>query len=162
MADIGGYEAEAIEYRSDKDTHFTGGLAQNAGEFETLSRTSGNPYPASNRFIIEKIAVQSDQNLDWDVVLWSGAAADATDLDADLFVEYEAFATTAGKQIAGANQFYYATSGLSIPYIDGDVERRSNSPQVHVTLVNRNAAAKNAGATGEVVVVITMRPVYGL
>jgi hypothetical protein len=144
---------------SDKDSHFTGGLAQNAGEAESINFPADWRTIGVNQCVIESITIQSDQNLEWDIYLWSGAEADNTDLDTDTFIDYFNYATTTGKQIAGANQYYYASpsNNLNIAYKDDD-----NSGKLHVTLVNRSATAKNAGGTGEVKLQFIVRPVFGV
>ncbi len=138
----------AIEYiRSDKDTDFTGAIAQDAqeqGNITGLSRNKGT---------IESISIQSDQNLEWDVFLFVSDTFENTDLDLDRFVEFANFPVSSGKQIAGANQFYYSLTGLGIPYRDED-----SSLELHIALVNRSATAKNAGATGEITITVGFRP----
>jgi len=80
-------------------------------------------------------------------------------LDVDTFVDYFNYATTTGKRIAGAGQYYYASpsNNLDIAYRDAD-----KSGKLHVLLVNRSATAKNAGATGEVKLRFVVRPIYGV
>lgn len=146
--------------RSDKDTHFSGALAQNAAEQEALA------FPGNlrtNELIIEAVTVQSDQNLEWDLVLWKAVAGANADLDLDNFVDYINFPATSGKQIAGAGQYYYASAAsLAIPYKDEGAADKATNASVHCSLVNRSVTGKNAGATGEVVVTLFVRPVYGI
>lgn len=144
-----------IEYiRTDKDTHFTGGINQNAKEDESINFPTDWGSLRINECVIEGIAIQSDQNLEWDVFIWTGSEYDNTDLDTDVFLEYVNFSTTSGKQIAATNQYYYAITGLEIPYKDAD-----NTRKLHSSLCNRSATAKNAGATGEVVITFMVRPI---
>lgn len=152
------YKTEIVILRSDKDTHFTGGLAQDAMETESINFPSDWRTAGINSCIIEGISIQSDQNLDWDVVIFSGSEFDNTDLDLDKAIDYTSFANTVGKQVGGAGQYYYplASSPFKIPYVDED-----RSGKLHVGLVNRSATAKNAGATGEVVITFILRPVWG-
>lgn len=138
--------------RSDKDTHFTGALAQNAGEDENLTGLSVNSG------MIENISLQADQNLDWDIYLYATDGFDDTDLDNDTLLGVVRFVASDGQQIGGSNQYYYSTVSSSyafrpFQYIDDD-----GTNEIHVKLVNRNATAKNSGATGEVVLEITFRP----
>jgi len=149
----------AIEkIRSDKDTHFSGALAQNAIELENLSFPADWGTVGIQECVIEGITIQADQNLEWDVFIWATDGHSDTDLDLDKFIDFTNFATTDGKQIAGAGQYYYSSpSNLSIPYRDDD-----KTSELHVGLVNKSATAKNAGATGEVVVEFHVRPVYGV
>lgn len=149
-----------IEYiRSDKDTHFTGALAQHAIEIEALSFPAMWGSAGIEECIIEGITIQFEQaDLDWDIFLFTTSGnQDTSDLDLDTYLDY--FSFTTGIQIAGANQFYYASPSntMSIPYKDAD-----NTQKLHVGLVNRSATAKNAGATGEIVVQFAVRPIHGI
>lgn len=139
--------------RSDKDTHFTGALAQNAREDESIA------LPAQWRTtecVVEGIAVISDQNLEWDVYLFSSSAFSNSNMDLDMFADCTNFPSTSGKQIAGAGSYYYPSpSGIQLPY-------KSADSSIHIALVNRSATGKNAGATGEVVVLVYVRPVTGI
>lgn len=142
-----------VYIRSDKDIHFTDSIAQNAKEDESIDFP--NEIRRTNEVIIEGIAIQSDQQLEWDLFIWSGAEYDNTDLDLDKFVEYVNFPSTSQKQIGGTGQFYTAKTGLAIPYRDCD-----GTHKLHCSLCNRSAVSKNAGATGEVVVTFMVRPIY--
>lgn len=149
----------SIEYlRSDKDTHFTGALAQNAIEVESINFPSIWRTAGVNECIIEGLSIQSDQNLEWDVYIFTSSEFDNTDLDLDVMIDMFNFPTTAGKTIAGANQYYYPfpANNISIPYSDAE-----NTGKLHVGLVNRSATGKNAGATGEIVIRFALRPIYG-
>ena len=132
-----------IIVKSDKDDHFTGALAQNAREDESLVIHRGEV----TRGQIESVSIISDQNLAWDVAFFENENFSNTDMDVDSFVDYESFTVASGVQIAGAGSYYYGTSGLDIPYTAGD-------GRIHVTLVNRSATTKTAGSAGEVVVKI--------
>jgi len=147
--------------RSDKDTHFSGALAQNAGELESLSFPAELNAMNVRELVIESITIIFEQAaLEWDVYLWSKAAATtASNVDTDNFLAYVNFASTGGKQIAGTGSFYYSAFDLNLPYKDQDVNAITAGSKLHVTLVNRSATAKNAGATGEVVVLFGVRPV---
>lgn len=150
----------ALEYIvTDKDTHFTGALAQNAIEVESIDFPADWSLLESHEIVIESIVVQSDQNLEWDIYLWSTSDYNETNLDADRFIDSFNFPTTAGKRIAGAGQYYYSapSNNIMVPYKDED-----RTSKLHIGLVNRSATAKNAGATGEIVVKIAARPVYGV
>ncbi len=146
-----------IDYiASDKDSHFTGSLAQNAMEVESLLFPSRWRDIDISECVIEGISIQADQNLEFDVIVFSKASADDTDIDLDAFIDFFNFPVTGGKQIAGAGQFYYASpaNNVAVPYLDKD-----NTGKLHVGLVNRSASAKNAGATGEVKITFFLRPV---
>ena len=144
---------------TDKDTHFTGALATNVVEHEDIDYPSDWGVLGLNEMIIESVSIQSDQNLEWDVFIWSGAENLNADLDLDTFLDYFNFPTTSGKQLGGTAQFYYASvsNNVAIPYRDND-----KTSKLHISLVNRSATAKNAGATGEIVVKIAVRPIRGI
>jgi hypothetical protein len=144
--------------RSDKDTHFTGAIAQNAGEDESitlpgcLAGINGNA-----RGNVKSITVISDQNLAWELNLWRSATHGTADIDTDKWLARWAFVAADGVQLAGAGSYLYYIDSLDIPYVDSD-----NSGKLHVTLTNRSATAKNAGATGEVIVDVRIQPpVFG-
>jgi len=127
--------------RTDKDTHFTGAINQNATEEENITGL------ASSKIIINSIAILSDQLLNYRVILFSQDTFDNADLDVDSFWgEIGLDLPSYGFQIAGAGKYYMAVTGLNIPYEDKD-----GSEELHIALQNLSATAKNAGATGEVV-----------
>jgi hypothetical protein len=145
-------EGEIFYIRSDKDTHFTGALAQNAGETEFVPLPTDVATLGITSFVIENVSVQSDENLDWDIFVWRNNAVNA-DLDLNEFVDYVSLANGDGKQIAGTAQYYY-------PSADLDINFKLSNPRVQSLpcgVVNRNAAAKTAGAGGEIVVQFTCR-----
>jgi len=140
----GAISPHTYRLRSDKDTHFTGSIVQNAKEDENLI---GLP---ANRVRITGIALQSDQQLNYRVIFWTTDGFDNTDLDLDTFcAEVQIPLVTSGFRIAGANQYYLDVRGLEIEYEDDDA-----SQELHVSLMNLSATTKNAGATGEVVLEI--------
>ncbi len=148
------YTIEAID--SDKDTHFTGALAQDAIENENISFPSDFSTAQMQKLKIHQISIQSDQALDWDLILWSDDGfADTSDIDSDPHIIAETFLASDAVQIAGANQTYYRYNPVTpILYIDKD-----NSGELHVGLINRSVTAKNAGATGEVKVRFMVEPI---
>lgn len=130
--------------RSDKDSHFTGAINQNATEEENLTGL------IANKIRITGVSVQSDQSLDYKLIFFKTDGFADTDLDLDTFAsEQEMDLPSYGWRIAGANQYYMAVDGLAIDYQDDD-----ETHELHVALQNLSATAKNAGATGEVVVEI--------
>lgn len=153
--------AQALTYIvSDKDSHFTTELAENAIEHEDISFPTDFSVQEIHELLIEHVTIQSDQNLEWDIFVWSGAENLNADLDLDEFTDYFNFPKSTGKQIAGTAQFYYASPSstkLGIPYVDTD-----NTSKLHVSLVNRSSTNKAAGATGEVKVRFGVRPHFGV
>jgi len=129
---------------TDKDTHFTGAILQNATEEENLTGL------VSNRIRITGVAIQADQQLDFRVAFFRTDGFADTNLDLDTFQsEVELDLPSYGWRIAGAGQYYMVVNSLDIPYEDAD-----KTYELHVALQNLSATAKNAGATGEVVVAI--------
>lgn len=150
---------------TDPTTQFIAGLAQNA---ETLlSWTPDVAMSASPdcRGRVVAIAIISDQNLAWELNFWSreaGSAAASVALDS--FLGRKAFATGDGLQVAGAGSYRYFASGLDIPVLDEDPQADRDSPyagRIHMSLVNRSAGAKNAGATGEIKIRLFIDPTLG-
>lgn len=135
--------------RSDKDSHFTGGINQNAKEDEDLTGL------LSDKIRITGIALQSDQNLDYKVLFWKTDGFDDTDLDVDKFCgEIEVDLPTYGHRIGAANQYYLDVRlPAGIDYEDEDATK-----ELHVSLMNLSATAKNSGATGEVTIEIFYEP----
>ena len=132
---------------TDKDSHFTGSITQNAKENENVY---GLP---SDNVIIDSVRIQSDQNLWYKVVFWQTNDFDDTDLDSDAFCgEVDFDLPNDGFQIGGANQYYMQRDGLDIQYMDIDQTRK-----LHLSVLNLSATSKNAGATGEVVVEVICR-----
>jgi hypothetical protein len=140
--------------RTDKDTHFTGAIAQNAKEDENVVLPGALDGIRGNaRGYIKGIMIQSDENLAWELAFWSTDGFENTDLDLDTFISRWSFVVADGVRFGGTGQYYYYIEGLKIPYVDED-----NTGELHMSLVNRSAAAKTAGAAGEVVVEVYMEP----
>lgn len=134
--------------RSDKDTHFTGAIAQNAMEDENLTGL------LSNKMRITGINLQADENLDFRVIFWKTDGFENADLDLDRFCgEVQVDLPTNGYRIAGANQYYLDVRGLDIDYEDEDA-----SNELHVSLMCLSAAGKTAGGGGEVVLEVFYEP----
>jgi len=140
---------------SDKDTHFTTALAQNASESENLLLpTALDGVNGNARSIIRGITVISDQNLDWQLVFFNSDTFVNADIDLNTAIaSYKFTASTDALQVGGSGSYYYFKDGLNLPYLDAD-----NTGELHVLLVNRSATGKNAGATGEVVIKVHMEP----
>ena len=135
--------------RSDKDTHFTGALIQNAMELETLGDPATENKRDQTRSIIQRISIISEQNLDWDIVLFRSTFAPPLTLDCDLdpTIDWVTFEVADGVQVAAAGLYRYSYTSLQILYWNTDAPGA-----IHVGLVNRNAVAKGAGAAGEIIV----------
>ncbi|GAI23821.1 unnamed protein product, partial [marine sediment metagenome] len=128
----------------DKDTNFI------------LALTTGNKEDAnlagllSNKIRILDIAIQADQNLDLWLMFWRKDTFNNIDLDVDAFIGMvQLDLATFGKQVGGAGQYYMSIEDVNLDYEDED-----ESNELHVSLYNADAAAKNAGATGEISVFV--------
>ena len=129
---------------TDKDTHFTGAIVQNAKEDENITGL------LTNKIRITGISLQSDQQLWYRLIFWKTDGFDDTDLDSDSFCgEVEVDLVLCGFQIGGANQYYLDVRGLDLDYEDEDA-----SNELHMSLMNLSATGKNAGGTGEVAVTV--------
>lgn len=139
--------------RSDKDTHFTGALATDAGEAEDITG-----LPAA-KCTIEGVSIISKENLAWEVEFYSkDTHDDATDMDNDTFLGSARFLQTDGK--TDGTYYKYSTANAvqswrGLAYFDQDGE---GSQEVHMILRNRDASSKSAGAAGEAVVILSVRP----
>lgn len=138
--------------RSDKDSHFTGSLAQNAGEDENLTGLD------SGSGSIEQVIILSDQNLAWEVQFYKTDGFDDTDLDLDTYCGSVVFAQGDGRQVGGAGPYKYSSSYMVSPINFLNYKDDDKTSEMHIKLVNRSATSKNAGATGEVIVMVAYRP----
>lgn len=142
---------------SDKDTHFTGAIAQNAFEEENIAFPTDWGLLQYNRAEILNISLESKENLDWEVQFYAtDGHADTSDLDVDSYITSILFPATDGKRNAGTGQWKYDANPAHVPFIYHDED---NSSEYHITLVNRSAAAKTAGAAGQAVVKIHANPI---
>lgn len=146
--------AFVYQVRSDKDVHFVGAIAQNASEEANISLPSAlDGIKGNARSRIRSIIIESDENLAWELWFFGKDLFQESDLDLDYFLGSVTFATGDGLRIGGAGQYCYYREDLDLAYEDFD-----NSGELHVALVNRSAASKTAGASGEVVVTFYLEP----
>jgi len=141
---------------SDKDVHFVGALAQNAGEEANISFPANWVTLNVQKVKVLNISVLSDQPLDWELQFYAKDTQADTDADVDSFITSMFFDTTDSKQIGGSGLYSYDANPAHLPFVYDDQDRTS---ELHLTLVNRNATAKTAGATGEVKVRIYVEPI---
>jgi hypothetical protein len=150
---------------TDPATQFTDAIAQNASEMENWTPDMALAAAPDCRGRIVAIAIISDQNLAWEITTWSreaGAAAASVALDS--FLGRKAFVVGDGLQIAGAGSWRYFASGLDLPVLDEDPQADRDTPyagRLHISLVNRSAGSKNAGATGEIKIRLFIDPTLG-
>ena len=131
---------ERNEAKTDKDTHFTGSIAQNAIEEENITGLD------ANEISITGVSIVSDQQLKFRLWFFETDKFQEANFDDDEFVDFiDLDLATDGAQIGATGAWYYAVSCLCIDYEDLD-----NTKELHIALQNLSAAAKNAGASGEV------------
>lgn len=129
--------------RSDKDTHFTGAIAQDGVERETLANLR------SDRVRISKISIQAIQQLRFQVLLYSTEDYDESNLDNDKFVaSVDLDLVRYGFQQTTSQ--YRMDMQVAIDYLDED-----ETKSLHVVLKNLDPTAKIAGANGQVVLEFT-------
>lgn len=135
--------------RSDKDVDLIGAIAAGSQVIANLANLN------SNVGVIESISLLAEQNLDYEIHIWSSDGFDDADEDLDDWIEFVAFAVADGVSIGNATPatFRYAATALSIPYQDKD-----GTMELHISLVPRGAVAKlAAGAGGNVVLEFAFR-----
>ena len=132
-------------------THFTGALATDAIEIESIAFPSS--IKNTNEILIEGILLKSVQNLDWNLFFFTNASVNSATIDLDTVLDFVYLPGSAARQIAGTGLYYY-TTGYSVRYKDLD-----NTKKLHIGLVNRSVTSKNAGVTGGAVVLLTASPI---
>ena len=139
---------ERNQAKSDKDSHFTGAIIQNAIEEENITGLS------ADEITITGISIIADEALSYRVWLFETDDFQETDLDNDEFVEFVDLDLSAnGARIGATGAYYYAQTNIAIDYEDLDATN-----ELHIALQNLSVAAKTAGATGEVVIKISYTP----
>ena len=130
---------------SDKDSQFEGALAQYAKLDENLTGL------ISDSIRITGIAILSDQQLHYKLILWYKDTFEDADLDVDEFCgEVDLDIPTYGFQVGGAGTWYFNVANLHLDYTDADA-----SQELHLSLINMSAAAKLADPDGNVKLFIT-------
>ena len=142
---------DIVLVRSDKDTHFAGAIAQDAVEAESLTIPD---IRITRAFLVRNVALQADQNLDFSVMFFSTSGHDNTDLDLDTFIGSARIDLSTTSLRIATNQYYGSSQDMGLVYIDETFS--GAQPQLHVALHNGSVTGKNAGATGEVVIAVTL------
>lgn len=88
-------------FQTDQATHFTGAIAVNAVENESLLVL---PVPS---VMIQNVAITSIQNLPWAIWLWGTSAFGG--LVSSQFMGVISFGVADGRRIGGAGAYYYDT-----------------------------------------------------
>lgn len=135
---------------TDPAVHFTGALATNAAEQEHIALAPPlSGFRNNARGIVQSLAIISKENLDWELILWGNSTCNTADPATDSFIGRWSFVAADAVRVAGANLYYYYIDGLAVPYRDDD-----QTGELHVSLLNRSAAAKSAGAAGALKVIV--------
>lgn len=135
--------------KTDKDDNFVDAIVQNAMDEENILNF---PDLAEIRHVV----IESDQNLYYQLFFYRTDGFASADLDIDSFIGWiNLDLATHGEQIAGAGKWLLDVR-LTEPLLYQDSDA---SQELHIGLVNRSAAAKIAGVTGEVVIKIGFTPV---
>ena len=142
--------------RSKADTQYTGAIAQNESENENI------PVPITMQavgaqLVVSGLSIISVQNLAWELWMFGSNAFQSADFAADQFLGMWGFNAADARRVNSGTyaQYYYYIDGLNIPYVDRSASD-SVVPSLHMMLINRSAAAKIAGALGNVVVQATI------
>ncbi|KKM92866.1 hypothetical protein LCGC14_1214130 [marine sediment metagenome] len=144
---------------SDKDTHFTDAITKLGGfEEEDIAFPAEWGLIQSNKCEVLNVSIQSDQPLDLEVLFFATDAHADTDLDKDRAITSLFFAGTDAKRTGNplTGQYRYNLDPATFPFTYHDED---NSSQFHITLINRDATDKIAGATGEIVLTIHAVPI---
>ncbi len=143
---------------SDKDTHFTGSIAQNAVEEENIAFPTDWGLIQCNKCQILNVSIEADQPLDLEVLFFANDVHSDTDLDLDRAITSLFFSAADAKRTGNplAGQYRYNLDPATFPFIYHDED---NSSEFHITLINRDATTKNAGGTGEIVLTIHAVPI---
>jgi len=136
--------------RSDKDTHFTGAVANGNTENETITGLE------SDKIMIRRVIVEAIENRALTIAFFAASTFQTVDLDSDAYLGEVQFVAADGVRMnaAGFPQYVYDSGALELPYIDAEARG-----QLNVAYVCRDAAGKAAGAAGNVVVTIGYEPV---
>lgn len=120
--------------------HFTGALAMNAQETESVAGLLGNVIS------IMGVNAQSVQKLKFRLIFWASDEFDNTNLDTDSYVSdvvLDFTDTLVAFRIGSANQYYIDVRKLDIPFT-------TENKTLYCSLQNLSPTAKLAGASGAV------------
>lgn len=137
--------------KSDSAAHFTGAIAQNAGELESID--ANNAIGITGRSRIAAVVIRSTENLDWELLFFATAAGNHATVGTNRFLGAIAFVAADADRVGGAGLYLYGRAGLNIPYFDLD-----RTSKLHVMLVNRSVAAKSAAGAGLLDVEVMLEP----
>lgn len=138
---------------SDPAVDFVAACAQNAGIAANLVVPKSVARQGDVSASLWGLIILSVQNLAWEVWVFGRDTVNSGVIGSEVFLGRWTFATSDAVQIAGTGLYHYAKSGLDIPYRDYDL-----SGELHLVLVNRSAAAKNATTTGAVKITAVLQP----
>lgn len=125
---------------TDSALHFTGTIAMNSHEEESISGLLGNEIS------ILGVNGQSMQKLKYRLIIWGGSGFDSTTLNSDSYVSDVVLDFTdelSAFQIGAANQYRLDVGGLDIPLTTRNLI-------LYCSLQNLSPTAKLAGSSGAV------------
>ena len=143
---------------TDKDTHFTGALAQYEAETENIAGL------VKNKIRVRSVTILSDQQLSYRLHFYSKDTFDDADLDKDTYLgSVDLDLESEGVQYKNTGKWILTVFPLAhfsqtlIEYIDED-----ETKELHLSLENLSTTSKSAGTAGEVVIKIIYEPVRGV
>lgn len=146
---------------------FSATLAQNAGLFGRIRLPEAIAAGRVASCLIESVIITSFDQCDWELWYWGNSKGQVPGVDAspEAFRGYTAFTVAggSGKRIGATGLYYYYVDSLGIYYEDEDAQTTEPVPGLpnlpwqaasngqigaflNVTLINRSAGAKTAGA----------------
>ena len=137
-------------------SQFRSTIAQNAGENLSLDVNNGG-FGIRVDSIIRTLQIMSKEDLQWELWFYGKNTYNASaDPDVNTRLGWFWFGVS-GRQIAATGLYHYYVDGLYIPYRDLD-----QTGKIHMSLINRSAAAKTAGDAGAVKVVLGLEMALGV
>ena len=132
---------------------FIAGCAQDAGIAADLVVPKAVARQGDVSASLWGITILSVQNLAWEVWAFARDTGPSGVIATEVFLGRWTFSAADAVRVGGAGLYHYSKTGLDIPYRDEDL-----TGELHLLLVNRSVAAKNAGVTGAVKVTVILQP----
>jgi len=118
---------------------FDAAIAQDAGlDFDVpIPGAIGAPY-GSAQCMIKGLVLVAEENLSWELWLWSKAARAGASYNVDSWLGRWTFLAADAVRVSGNTRYYYFVPSLEVPYRDDDVADVNGL--LHCTLIPRGAA----------------------
>lgn len=137
-------------------SQFRSGLAQNAGENLSLD-VNAAAVGLRVDSIIRSVMILSAEDRQWELWFYGKNTYNAP-TNPDLNFSYGSWwFGVSGRQLAASGLYHFYVDGLYIPYRDLD-----QTGKIHMTLINRSAAAKTAGDAGALRVALGLEMALGV